>query len=119
LRNRASSVVGSEGGPTATYTTPNIEEAEILSTRSPEPQIPYTKIMEDRLYQAIEAPSCKCLSCGSELVNIFPQCLPNTGNCTNCGNFIIFVNGKVISQAIKESKFKFKPDFNMNYVLKV
>ena len=77
--------------------------------------------MRSRMFETISDKETKCLSCHEPLTEILPQVPPNTGNCINCGNFVIFGGSpkRIISQAIKEEKFKFQPEFNLKRVLEV
>lgn len=61
----------------------------------------------------------ECLSCGDRLEAVLPQSTPHTGNCRNCGNFVVFTsNSKIVSQAIKDQKQQFKPHFDLFKSLK-
>jgi hypothetical protein len=79
-----------------------------------------TKVMEERMFQKISHPEVECLSCKQKIEQVFPQCLPYTGNCLNCGNFIVFSDNprKVISQSLKEENFSFKPEIDLNQAIK-
>lgn len=75
--------------------------------------------MESRLFKYTEGESQKCRSCNESLDELHPQCLPYTGNCKNCGNFVVFTSKpvKVLSQAIKEESMAFRPEINMHKML--
>ena len=74
--------------------------------------------MEEKFYTKITESKTNCLSCGECIDLIHPQCIPHTGNCKNCANFIVYTQQNIISQAIKEKKYNFLPHFNLNIALR-
>jgi superfamily II DNA helicase RecQ len=70
---------------------------------------------------ASKSRSIRCLTCKTEMKNIFPQS-NESGNCRNCGNFISLKPDRSIhSQALKEfpSLYQFRPEVNPQKVLTV
>lgn len=88
--------------------------------RKVQSSVDYQQVMESRLYQTMTHNLTTCATCHESLEHVFPQSLPYTGNCRNCGNFVVFTSkpSKIISQAIKEPRFNFRPATNLSLTLK-